>query len=180
MTKEERVISIARILGSLPVLRWAFSGAILAILVDFSDLFMKNLLDLGGVGNYQAFDKWLDLFYMVTFLMGALRWQGLVRNVSVGLFTYRIVGVGVFEVIASRRVLLFFPNVFEVWFLFVAGLHRFKPNYTLTPLRAALWMLPLLAIKEFQEYVLHWGKWLDKWRAIDVVIVWWEWLTRWF
>jgi hypothetical protein len=62
----------------------------------------------------------------------------------------------------------------------VAGLHRFKPNYTLTPLRAALWMLPLLALKEFQECALHWGKWLDKWRATDVVIIWWGWLTGWF
>jgi hypothetical protein len=180
MTKEELIISIARVLGSLPVLRWAFGGAWLAILVDFSDLFMKNLLDLGGVGDYQAFDKWLDLVYMVTFLMAALHWQGLARNVAVGLFAYRIVGVGVFEVVASRGVLLFFPNVFEFWFLFVAGLHRFKPNYTLTPLRAALWVLPLLALKEFQEYALHWGKWLDQWRATDVVIIWWEWLTGWF
>ena len=52
MSIEELVILGARILGSLPVLRWAFGGALIAILVDFSDLFMMNLLNLGGVRDY--------------------------------------------------------------------------------------------------------------------------------
>ena len=43
MTLEELIIAAVRIAGSLPVLRWAFAGAILAILVDFSDLFMTNV-----------------------------------------------------------------------------------------------------------------------------------------
>ena len=49
MTLEELIIAAARIAGSLPVLRWVFAGAILAILIDFSDLFMMNLLSVGGV-----------------------------------------------------------------------------------------------------------------------------------
>ena len=60
MTIEELIIVLARIAGSLPVVRWAFAGAIIAILVDFSDLFMMNLLNLGGLRDYQAFDKLLD------------------------------------------------------------------------------------------------------------------------
>ena len=76
MTAEELIISAARIAGALLVLRWAFAGAVAAILIDFSDLFMMNLLDLGGVRNYQALDKWLDLAYMLTFLWVALRWSG--------------------------------------------------------------------------------------------------------
>ena len=51
-------------------------GAIIAILVDFSDLFMMNLLTLGGLRDYQAFDKQVDLVYMATFLIVALRWSG--------------------------------------------------------------------------------------------------------
>ena len=180
MTLEVLVIGVARVIGSLPVLRWAFVGAIIAILVDFSDLFMMNLLSLGGLPNYQAFDKFADLVYTVTFLIAALRWQGLARNVAIGLFVFRIVGVGVFEIVAWRGILLFFPNVFEFWFVFVAGLKRFKPGYLLTPMRAAVWMVPLLLLKEFQESALHGGRWLDKYRATDVVIDWWEWLTQWF
>ena len=100
MTLEELVIASARIVGSLPVLRWAFAGAIIAILVDFSDLFMMNLLTLGGLRDYQAFDKLVDLVYMATFLIVALRWSGVARNVAVALFAFRIVGVAVFEVVA--------------------------------------------------------------------------------
>ena len=62
------VIGGIRVLGSLPVLRWALAGALIAIAVDFSDLFLKNLLDLGGLKDYQRFDKVADLAYMGCFL----------------------------------------------------------------------------------------------------------------
>ena len=177
MTIEELVIGSVRLLGSLPVLRWAFAGAIIAVLVDFSDLFMKNLLDLGGVGDYQAFDKWMDLGYMLTFLVVVLRWSGAPRYLALSLFSYRMVGVALFEVLSWRGVLLFFPNVFEFWFIFVVGMRRFKGSYVLTWRRSLVWLLPLLAFKEFQEYSLHWAKWLDKYRATDLVVDWWRWLT---
>ncbi len=170
MTLEELVIGLARIGGSLPVLKWAFAGAIVAILVDFSDLFMMNLLPLGGLRDYQAFDKLVDLVYMVTFLMVALRWSGTARSVAIALFAFRLVGVGVFEVVDWRGVLLLFPNVFEFWFLFVAGLKRFRPSYDLTPRRAALWIVPLAAAKELQEYSLHWG---SGWTTIAPPTSWW-------
>jgi hypothetical protein len=176
MTLEALIIAIVRVAGSLPVLRWAFAGAIIAVLVDFSDLFMMNLLNLGGLSNYQAFDKWLDLVYMATFLVAALRWQGTARNLAIGLFALRIVGVGVFELADWRGVLLFFPNLFEFWVIFVAGLKHYRPTYAMTPMRAALWLTPLLALKEFQEYALHGGRWLDKYRAVDVAADWWDWL----
>ena len=150
-------------------------GGMLAVLVDFSDLFMMNLLDLGGVRNYQTFDKVVDQVYMVTFLVVALRWKGVPRQVAVGLFAYRIVGVAYFELFSSwRGILIFFPNVFELWFLLIAGLNRFSPGYEMTWKRAAFWLLPLLAFKEFQEFALHWTMWLDNYRAIDVVVDWWQ------
>ena len=80
MSLEELIIAIVRVVGSLAVLKWAFVGGWAAILIDLSDLFLKNLLDLGGVSNYQAFDKWLDQVYMVAFLVVALRWKGPARN----------------------------------------------------------------------------------------------------
>jgi hypothetical protein len=180
MTLEEIIIAIVRIVGSLPVLWWPFVGGILAVLVDFSDLFMMNLLNLGGVRDYQTFDKWVDQVYMVTFLIVSLRWKGVPRDLAIGLFAYRIVGVVIFEFISWRGILLFFPNVFEFWVLFVAGANRFKPEYEITWKRAALWMVPLLAVKEFQEYVLHGGQWLDKYRAVDVVVDWWQAVTGFF
>lgn len=179
MTTEEIIISIVRVAGALLVLRWALAGALIAIVVDLSDLFLMNLLDLGGLRDYQALDKWLDLAYMATFLFVALRWAGLSRRVAVLLFSYRIIGVVVFEVVGERWVLLFFPNVFEFWFLFVAAVHRFRPGYKLTLRQSVGWLLVLLALKEFQEYVLHGARWLDQYVAVDLVLDWWRWLTGW-
>ena len=178
MNAEELIIAAVRIAGSLPVLRWAFAGAIIAIAVDFSDLFMMNLLDLGGVRNYQALDKWLDLAYMGTFLLAALRWSGPARTIAVGLLAFRLVGVAAFELTGSRSVLLLFPNVFEFWFVFVAGTRLFKPDYELTWRRSLLWLLPVTALKEFQEYALHGAQWLDNYVAVDVVASWWRWLRN--
>ena len=58
MTNEELLITVVRLLGALFVLKWAIVGSIIAIAVDFSDLLVMNLVDLGGVRNYQALDKW--------------------------------------------------------------------------------------------------------------------------
>ena len=70
------VIGAIRVLGSLPVLRWAFVGGLIAVFVDLSDLLWMNLLDLGGLGNYQQFDKIVDQVYQLTFLWVALHWTG--------------------------------------------------------------------------------------------------------
>lgn len=169
-------VAAIRILGSLPVLRWAFAGALLAIVVDFSDLFLWNLFDL-DFANYQAFDKWIDLVYMLTFLVVTLRWTGLERRIGIGLFAFRIVGVVAFEVFQARTLLLAFPNVFEFWFLFVAGRNLFRPSYRITKRRAAAWCLVLLLLKEGQEFALHQGRYLDRYNAIEVVVAWWRWAT---
>ena len=122
MSTEELIIAVVRIAGSLLVLRWAFVGGVVAILVDLSDLFMMNLLELGGVSSYQSFDKWLDQVYMAGFLIAALRWPDPARAVAVALFALRLVGFVAFELIGAREVLVAFPNLFEFWFLFVAYL----------------------------------------------------------
>lgn len=177
MTWEIVIIGAIRIAGSLPVLRWAFAGALIAIAVDFADLFLMNLIDLGGLRDYQRFDKYVDLVYMATFAAVALRWSDPVRAVLLGLFAFRMVGVAIFEVTGERGLLLFFPNLFEFLFVFVAAQRHWWPHFRYT--RAALAViLPLLLIpKVFQEYALHEARWLDEYRATDVVADWWAWLA---
>jgi hypothetical protein len=67
VTLEVIIIAAIRICGSLPVLRWPLLGGLLAILVDLSDLLLRDLLDLGGVPDYQGLDKWLDQVYLGCF-----------------------------------------------------------------------------------------------------------------
>lgn len=142
------------------MLRWPLAGGLLAILVDLSDLLLRDVLDLGGVGDYQSFDKWLDLVYLGTFLVVALRWEGPARPIAVGLLAYRLVGFVLFEVTGSRPLLLVFPNTFEFWFLFVVALG---------PQRIAAWsgrrviasLVVLTALKEVQEWALHGARLFD-------------------
>ncbi|MBI5946819.1 MAG: hypothetical protein HY875_01615 [Chloroflexi bacterium] len=177
MTQEELIISVVRVAGSLLVLRWAFVGGIVAVLVDFSDLFLKNLLDLGGVRDYQEFDKYLDQVYMLAFLAVAMRWRGPARSISIALYLFRLAGFFAFEVTGARGVLLFFPNVFEFWFLFVASLPHWRPGFRFGRRQVAVVMAILLPLKEFQEYVLHEARWLDRFTAVEAVQAIWDWLT---
>lgn len=193
VTTEELIIAIVRVLGSLPVLVFPFPGAILAMLTDLSDLFLMNLLHLGGVHHYQRFDKWLDQVYMFTFLVVALRWERTPRNIAVALYVFRLAGVAVFEATQERDLLIFFPNLFEFWFVFVSGAKFFHLDAAtaVSPRRRWRGLVPfrysggqlaavipvLLAAKLAQEYALHVGRWFDSFTAVEAVEAIWRFLT---
>ena len=167
MTPEVLVIGAIRILGSLPVLRWPLAGGILAVVVDLSDLLLRDVLDLGGIPDYQAFDKWVDQVYLGTFLVVALRWAGAERAIAVGLYLFRLAGFIAFEITGERLLLLIFPNVFELWFLSVAAVHRFRPGFSWRPATTALVLAALVAIKEVQEWALHGARLFDGISSLD-------------
>jgi hypothetical protein len=176
MTPEILVIAAIRIAGSLPVLRWPLAGGLLAILVDLSDLLLRDLLDLGGVGDYQSLDKWLDQVYLATFLVVALRWPGLPRRIAFALYAFRLAGFALFELTGERGLLLLFPNVFEFWFLVVAAL---------SPARVAAWtvgrlaacLVVLTALKEVQEWALHGARMFDAVSSLEFLELLWQRLT---
>ena len=173
MTLEVIVVALYRILGSLPVLRWAFAGGVIAVLVDLGDLFLIAGIDLGGFPNYQAADKWLDQVYLALFLAVALRWRDpLARRIAVALYAYRLVGFALFEVTQERWLLMAFPNVFEFWFLFVAGALwwrrlRGRPAPAFTPRTAALALIPLTAAKLAHEWFVHIDRTLDRYTPAE-------------
>ena len=167
MTLEVLVIGAIRVLGSLPVLRWPLGGGILAVVVDLADLLLRDVLDLGGTPDYQAFDKWVDQVYLGAFLVVALRWSGPERSIAVGLYLFRLVGFIAFEVTGQRDLLLYFPNVFELWFLSVAAVHRFRPGYTWRPVATAVLLVVLVAIKEVHEWALHGARLFDGISSLD-------------
>jgi hypothetical protein len=198
VSTEEIIIGAVRIFGSLLVLRWAFVGGIVAVLVDLSDLFMMNLLHLGGVSNYQAFDKWLDQVYLACFLIVSLRWSNPARRIAVALYAWRLAGFVLFELTEARAVLVLFPNLFEFWFLFVASLPHWRPlstrdeslvrekggeapkpasSFKFTQRNLALSLGVLLILKEAQELALHWFKLFDGFTAVEAVEEIWRWVT---
>jgi hypothetical protein len=164
-----------RVAGALPVLRWPFAGALIAVLSDFGDLFLMDWL--GGISDYQRFDKVCDLAYMTTFAIVALRWRPLERNVAIALLALRLTGDALFQLTGARAVLFAFPNVFEFWFIFVAARDRFRPSLRIDVRSAALALPVLLAAKEVQEWLLHVDRFLDRYVATDVVADLWRGLT---
>jgi len=177
MTAEVLVIALVRIAGSLPVLRWPLAGGILAVLVDLSDLLLMNLLDMGGVPDYQRLDKVLDLVYLGTFTAVALRWQGPDRAIALALLGWRLVGFVAFELTGARWLLLVFPNVFEVWFLLVTALHHWRNPVPWTAPSLAGALAGLLVLKEIQEWALHGARLFDDITALEAIDLVWRRLT---
>ena len=169
MTLEVVVIGLYRVFGSLPTLRWPLAGGLLAIFVDLTDLFWMNVLDLGGIPNYQLFDKLADQVYLAVFLIVALRWSGPERTISIVLYAFRMVGFVLFELYGERGVLLLFPNVFEFWFLFIAAFHHLRPAFAWTRLQLAVVLVPLIGAKEVQEWALHWARLFDNITFLDAL-----------
>ena len=176
MTAEILVIAAIRIAGSLPVLRWPLAGGILAVLVDLSDLLLRDVLDLGGVGDYQTLDKWLDQVYLATFLIVALRWAGWPRGIAVALYGVRLLGFVAFELTGDRAILLLFPNVFEFWFLLVAAV---GPDRVAgwSAARYALSLVLLTVAKEVQEWTLHGARLFDGISSVQFLELVWRRLT---
>jgi hypothetical protein len=169
MTLEVALVAFYRVVGSLPALKWPLAGGLLAIFVDLTDLFWFNVLDLGGVPDYQMFDKLADQVYLAVFLIVALRWTGPERAISIVLYLFRIAGFVLFELTGDRAILLLFPNVFEFWFLFIAAIHHVRPNLSWTRTQLALVLVPLIGAKEVQEWALHWARLFDNITFVDAL-----------
>ena len=176
MTLEVLVIGAIRIAGSLPVLRWPLAGGLLAVLIDLSDLLLQDVLDLGGIPDYQALDKWVDQVYLAAFLVVAWRWTGPARSIAVALYVFRLVGFIAFELTHDRNLLLWFPNVFEFWFLLVAWLGAERvAGWSWRHIAAVL--VVLTALKEFQEWALHGARLFDSIGALEFLQLVWSRLT---
>ena len=156
-----------RVAGSLPVLRWPFWGAVVAILCDLFDLLLFNVFVVyggwSGFDGYQTFDKWADQVYLAAFLIVAVRdFPRAARLVAVALYAFRLVGFAGFEAgLLPREALFLFPNLFEFWFVAVAFTLRYRPSFAWTGSRAAAALVVLLAAKLVQEWALHVGRLFD-------------------
>ncbi len=178
MTLAVVIVAAYRVLGSLPVLRWPFAGAVLSIVVDLFDLLLINALGWENVPNYQALDKYLDQVQLLLFLVVAIRrWDGAERRIAVGLYAWRIIGFVTFELTGERLILLLFPNVFEFWFVLVAGLHAFRRPVHWTPRLTAGTLAVLTALKEIQEWALHGAQLFDQITFVDALRLIWRTIT---
>lgn len=165
LSRGQVAVIALRLILPLLILRWPLLGGVTAMLLDGADVIIVDLFGPGGMGPfYHAIDKYLDLSYLGLEALVSLSWTGAApRRASIALYLYRLVGVIAFELTGVRLLLVFFPNLFENWFLCYLACRRFFPHLRLDSWPRVLVALALLAIpKFFQEYILHYRQ-LQPW-----------------
>jgi hypothetical protein len=158
MTTGQIVVIALRIIAPLLILKRPLAGGIAAMLLDGLDVIIVELFGPGGMGDhYHSLDKVLDLYYLGLEAWVSLTWTAQIpRTISLALFSYRVIGVALFEIFQRRALLFIFPNLFENWFLFVLVVWRFFPGVQLDTWRRCLtWLAVLYIPKLGQEYLLH-------------------------
>lgn len=124
---------VIRLLVPLLILRRPLPGLLLAIYVDWLDWRMLDLDNATQADRdfYQVWDKLLDTYYLALALVVSLRWPDrLARNIGIGLFAFRLLGVAALTVTGAQGVLVAFPNLFENYVVFYF-LYRFLASQEL-------------------------------------------------
>ncbi|HMO54993.1 MAG TPA: hypothetical protein PJ994_10855 [Tepidiformaceae bacterium] len=160
-SRGEMVVVSLRIIVPLLILRFWFTGGIVAMLLDAGDVVITDALNIGGFGDHYAeLDKVLDSYYLALELIVAFGWRNSwARIPAVLLFFYRVVGVALFEVTGARIFLFLFPNMFENWWLYVVIVMKWFEALVPHNWRT-VWvpMVILLVPKMIQEYILHFAE----------------------
>ncbi|MBK9610067.1 hypothetical protein [Candidatus Amarobacter glycogenicus] len=153
------LIVVIRGCAPLLILRWQFAGGLLCILADTSDSILQDALGAEPLaGHYHLVDKSFDIYYLA-FECGVALWRWtdpLARGAAAALFALRAAGVVFFELTGFRGTFLFAPNVFENFYLFVAGMRSVDPGFRIPSWRwLVMTIVAVGAPKLLQEYVMH-------------------------
>jgi hypothetical protein len=153
------LILIVRGLVPLLVLRWPFWGALLCIAGDGFDTVVLDVLGPGVIeGRYHTFDKVFDTYYLsIEAWVVFRRWTDrLARRTALTLYLLRFTAVLLFEVTQVRQLFFLGANIFENFYIYVAGRLEIDAKYRIRNLRRlALILLFVGAPKILQEYVMH-------------------------
>ena len=171
------LVLIVAIRGLTPiaVLRWPFWGGLACILADASDSILQDALGVEPLkGHYHNVDKGFDIYYLGFEAWVARSWADLLAKwTALALFGLRVAAAVAFEVSESRWLFLVGPNIFENFFLFVAGMRFLDPAYRIgSPWRLALIVVFVGAPKVLQEYAMHYRE-FQTWHFVKENILFW-------
>lgn len=146
--------------GGVPllILRWPFWAGLLCIAADAFDSIIQDVLGVEPLeGHYHQVDKAFDIYYLAIEAWVALHWDdALARLAALVFFSLRLLAVVLFEVTDERWLFFIGPNIFENFFLFVAGMLTLDPAFRVrSPLMLAAIVAFVGAPKVLQEYVMH-------------------------
>lgn len=141
-----RVIGVTLFIGLDPLTAYLINGALDAI----DGPIYKHVVRLPSV-KAQLIDKALDLWLYSCAYLFLPSLPQLDQNFLTATFLLRLIGQFIFFATKDRRVLLYFPNFFEVTFVYIFLLQKFE-------VLLANNLVPLLLLylgKIAHEYVLH-------------------------
>lgn len=166
------LVIILRLVVPLFIPFFPLPAVIVALILDAVDQTVFQTFTNAPLDGYQSYDKALDIYYLtIAFLSTFRNWDNLKAfDASRFLFYYRLVGVVLFESTHLRALLLFFPNTFEYFFIFMEAVRtRWNPKrMAAAGVVLAMWAIWVF-IKIPQEYWIHIAK-LDTTDAIKTQV----------
>ena len=148
----------ARFLVPLLIPRFPLPAILACLVIDAADqtIFAKyTTIDLG---NYQSYDKALDIYYLTIAYLSTIRnWENpFAYEVARFLWYYRLVGVVLFELLGIRALLFIFPNTFEYFFIAYEAIRvawdpRRLTRRQIIAIAASIWIF----VKLPQEWWIH-------------------------
>ena len=152
------ILTALRLLIPLLILRWPIIGMFASMYLDLQDFNYWNIQTDQDMANYQAWDKIMDIYFLSIAFYVSLSWKEiLAKKLSIFFFSLRAFGVLALLFVHSRELLLFFPNIFENFFLFYLLFKTFTNNarlFTSIPVTIAI-LASIIIPKVIAEYYLH-------------------------
>lgn len=151
------IVVLLRLIIPLTIFRFPLLGGLIAILLDYLDFQLIQILNHGDLTNYQFTDKLLDIYYLTLEVGVVLIWKNkLVRQIGLVLFLYRFIGFLLFSVFQNPLILVLFPNVFEVFYLsYLSSLKIFKKDLLTSTKTLFIVLTIFMSFKIVHEYFLH-------------------------
>ena len=157
MSTEYLILTLVRLILPLSIIRWPLFGILLAAFLDYRDWDFLGVSSDREMIFYQNWDKFMDIYYLALAWFVSLKWEDkIARTTGSILFFWRSLGVPAAFFI-DRSLLIFFPNVFEWFFIFYLLFVFLKKRQVLFTSGKIL-IIVLLSItipKLAQEYFMH-------------------------
>jgi len=104
---------------------------------------------------YQNYDKLFDYLFYIALIIALFRVQIHYFPVFFALLIFRSIGQIVYFIKHDRKILFYFPNLFEETALVVLLFERFSPNQFAKPLIIIVLALIVVVFKIANEYMIH-------------------------
>lgn len=164
------ILTLLRIVVPFTMLRWPLIGVIASAYLDYRDWDFLGVETNSEMIFYQNWDKILDTYYLAIAWYTSRFWKDAVaRLTSSFLFFYRMLGV-IIVLMSDRSLLLFFPNIFEWFFVYYLLFIRITKNDIVFTSKKLL-NIALLSVaipKLAQEYFMHVLR-KPPWEVFDII-----------